>query len=64
MNEEKEIIIQRVWLETLLKYAERTRKESEKNAKIHLQYHLPELLGYISSAEHILDLPLTNLKEI
>ena len=56
--ENKEITIQRAWLENLLKYAKRTelRTMADKdNLPLQINYELPELLGYISSSEVFLE---------
>lgn len=44
------------WFEVLLKYAQRTDELSTGNYEIRTDYHLTELLGYISSAKTILKL--------
>jgi hypothetical protein len=56
-----EITIQRAWLETLTRYEKRTREALEKmslddmDRRLLLELRLYDLLGYISSAETILN---------
>ena len=56
IDENTEIIIQRNWLEILLKYAQRTKKLAENQSENNLKIALPELIGFASSAETILNL--------
>lgn len=44
------------WFEGLLKYAQQVDELSAENYEIRTDYHLTELLGYISSAKTILKL--------
>jgi len=54
INEKTQIVIEKAWLQSLLKYAEITQKLSEGQYENNLRIALSGLLGYISSAKTIL----------
>ena len=58
----KEVTIQREWIEVLIKYAEKSEKLLRGEEKIKAKYYLSSLFGYISSAKILLKHPKSEYK--
>ncbi len=61
-QQKKEVTVPVIWFENLIKLAIMVEKEKPGNYKYYDPFFhevLPNLLGYISSAESIISLPLT-----